>query len=217
MHNSPAARPAASSTRSWSRPLRPEPWFRSRAGTLTRPASASVAHLHSAIAGLFGQNRNRRAIRQQRGSPRRRALVAPTDRFDVPAFAHPRVRAIGRSGIHPRPRFHAPRGLRAESGPALVLARSAHQVLASYLLAAGPMQRSQTRAAALPDSRTGRSLGRFDTARQDFSSWPDPAAGRGPAFACRRASARRIRRPSFARPGGRPNGRLELEAKRMGT
>ena len=83
----PAARPAASSTRSWSRPLRPEPWFRSRAGTLTRPASASVAHLHSAIAGLFGQNRNRRAIRQTRDARRRRPSAADADELGV-ALCH---------------------------------------------------------------------------------------------------------------------------------
>ena len=36
-------------------PLRPEPWFRSCAGTLTRPTSARVAHLHSEIAGLSAE------------------------------------------------------------------------------------------------------------------------------------------------------------------
>ena len=90
--SSPAARPAASSTRSWSRPLRPEPWFRSRAGTLTRPASASVAHLHSAIAGLFVQNRNRRAIRQTWASQCRRGCGRLAGSPSGPAL--PRLREI---------------------------------------------------------------------------------------------------------------------------
>ena len=53
--SSPAARPAARSGRPSPRPLSPGPWFRSRAGTLTRPAPASVAHLHSKIAGLSAE------------------------------------------------------------------------------------------------------------------------------------------------------------------
>ena len=121
MHNSPAARPAASSTRSWSRPLRPEPWFRSRAGTLTRPASASVAHLHSAIAGLFGQNRNRRAIRQQRVSPgarpvrprnrrRRRPANSPKQGRVSTGFASRRalLRAHSRACPHANERLRPP-------------------------------------------------------------------------------------------------------------
>ena len=49
---SPAVRPAEPSCHPSPRPPSPEPWFRSGAGTLQRPATASVAHLHSEIAGL---------------------------------------------------------------------------------------------------------------------------------------------------------------------
>ena len=61
--------------------------------------------------------------------------------------------------------------------PALLLARSAHQVLASYLLAAGPMQKSQTRPGALPDSRIRGSTGdRYNDAR-DFRTRTNRAVG----------------------------------------
>ena len=76
--NSPLGRPAARSGRPSPRPLRPKPWFRSRAGTLTRPAPASVAHPHSEDCGSLGRNRKRRACRQSRDRRRRRPSVAAT-------------------------------------------------------------------------------------------------------------------------------------------
>jgi hypothetical protein len=49
---SPATRPAAPSGPPSTQPLSPEPWFRAGAGTRQTPAPASIAHLHSKIAGL---------------------------------------------------------------------------------------------------------------------------------------------------------------------
>ena len=59
--------------------MRPEPWFRSRAGTLTRPAPASVAHPHSDIAGLSAEiARDALVASSEAGGVARRSVAAMT-------------------------------------------------------------------------------------------------------------------------------------------
>ncbi len=80
------------------------------------------------------------ATRAKQDATRRRALPrnspparlaassasdAIADRADVPAFPRPRVRATGRRGTDPRPRFDSARGVSAANTRALFVARSA--------------------------------------------------------------------------------------------
>ena len=63
-------------------------------------------------------------------SEARRIVVRPLPsltRSADPAFPRPRVRATGRAGIHPRPRFDAPTGLSAKSDRAPHLAKLGHR------------------------------------------------------------------------------------------
>ena len=83
-------------------------------------------------------HRLRPAIRQHRGSARGRPSTAATDRPEGPGFPRMRVRANLRRRTDPRPRFHAPGGLSATSGRALLVARSRSRMLARTLLAIVP-------------------------------------------------------------------------------
>ena len=83
------------------RPLRPEPWFRSRAGTLTRPAPASVAHLHSEIAGLSAEIARDALVATRRalgGRGRAPARTRRRDRYGRTEASRRCVPSLGLSG-----------------------------------------------------------------------------------------------------------------------
>jgi hypothetical protein len=97
------------------------------------PASALLAL-------AAGRSRERRAPRHLRGSPRRRASDPIADRADVPAFPRPRVRATGRRGTDPPPRFDSARGVLTANTRALLIATcgARHAVGRDVVITVGP-------------------------------------------------------------------------------